>query len=502
MIPFLGGFGGAVNCLIRDCFSFGFGGAVNFLTTPRLLLAPYSQAKLVTTKMGPNNKKSSRPSRKAWKNPNWHQSNISGLQIKGETKYQIEHAAAGFKNQKDTSVDAPWRVNRFWSFSDFYMFSVLAVFATPLLLVWPFMLGACAPPVLLNYLYITTCIEPETNTIPHSSMSWKFHCLIQFFLSLPAQILAILTLAYSRSIMTCCGLLYLITTSVFRYRWPTERLWYNLKVIKPHGKGPSLYHHFEDCVAAVAGSVYRQGFFEFICPFVNMLLFNPWIKYWITGNIYMDCLDERFITQIGQSLEDVGLRGVCIHVQKAISRTKPDCQNRNEIDRKSFAPHYPYPPHRRRWAVGMQHGSLTTTFVHTTHYQSPEICHEGEIASRSHSCARPIYRVMLWRNNPYHIFTGYVEANISNGKPSQRKKKFGLEHPMWLVNSHNKLSASRDTIFSLGRIDAFFDNFIPKLNHYIRLNTLGREAADAALLEDPHQGFELSKTSLCSDEVW
>ena len=38
---------------------------------------------------------------------------------------------------------------------------------------------------------------------------------------------------------------------------------------------------------------------------------------------------------------------------------------------------------------------------------------------------------------------GYVEANITNGQPSQEEKKYGAEHPMWLVSGHNYLGASR-----------------------------------------------------------
>jgi hypothetical protein len=97
---------------------------------------------------------------------------------------------------------------------------------------------------------------------------------------------------------------------------------------------------------------------------------------------------------------------------------------------------------------------------------------------------------MLWRNNPYHIYTGYVEANLSNGFPSQPEKELGAEHPMWLVNAHNKLAADRKVKLSLGSIDTFFDDFIPQLNHFIRLNVLGREAADAALAADPKEGYE------------
>lgn len=83
-------------------------------------------------------------------------------------------------------------------------------------------------------------------------------------------------------------------------------------------------------------------------------------------------------------------------------------------------------------------------------------------------------------------------------------KEQALEHPMWLISSHNKLAAdpkvllstvSLDSILVLlslmycmtclnsfpfystqGWIDLFFDEFIPHLGYFIRLNEVGKEA--------------------------
>eukprot|EP00957_Ditylum_brightwellii_P128069 9767384-Ditylum_brightwellii.AAC.1 len=50
---------------------------------------------------------------------------------------------------------------------------------------------------------------------------------------------------------------------------------------------------------------------------------------------------------------------------------------------------------------------------------------------------------------------------------------------MWLISSRNKLSSDPNVILSTGWIDVFFDQFIPHFEYFIRLNELGREAADA-----------------------
>ena len=62
---------------------------------------------------------------------------------------------------------------------------------------------------------------------------------------------------------------------------------------------------------------------------------------------------------------------------------------------------------------------------------------------------------------------------------------------MWLVNSHNKLAADRAIKLSIGWIDTYFDEFIPHVQHFIRRNIRGKDAADAALAADPRTGFEV-----------
>jgi hypothetical protein len=298
------------------------------------------------------------------------------------------------------------------------------------------------------------------------------------------------TLLYSHVVITVFGSLYLLVASFVRHRSPLERLSQNLDLLAPYQAGPNLYLHFEDCVAAVAGSVYRQGLIEFTVSFATMFIVNPWIKYWITGNIFLEDLGERFVTQVGQPLNDMKTNDVDTYFIKGISKAKLARENRTEMDSKIFAPHYPFPPKHRRYAVGMQFSNLTTTFCHTTHFRTPEVSGEGPVASLSTSCLLPVYRVVLWRNNPYHIYTGFVEANHSTGFPTQPEKNTGIEHPMWLINAHNKLAADRNIQFSLGQIDGFFDKFIPQLSHFIRLNVLGREAADAAYEKDTKMGYE------------
>ena len=84
------------------------------------------------------------------------------------------------------------------------------------------------------------------------------------------------------------------------------------------------------------------------------------------------------------------------------------------VDLWAFVPHYPYPPPGRRWACGMQKPSSSSLITHTTHAVAIA---EGssEPLALSNPIHEPIWRVMLWYSNPYHFFTGFVEASVSAG---------------------------------------------------------------------------------------
>ena len=86
-----------------------------------------------------------------------------------------------------------------------------------------------------------------------------------------------------------------------------ERYQRNLKIIEPYRNGPNLLFYFSDCIAVSAGMVYRRGFLEFVSSFALMLVINPWIKYWITANVYLGDIGTRFVTQVGESMDDMSL---------------------------------------------------------------------------------------------------------------------------------------------------------------------------------------------------
>ncbi len=367
--------------------------------------------------------------------------------------------------------NASWDINKHFDMVDFFQGTVMLLVLLPqVIILYPILFITLLPPVFVNLLYITFMVPHVCETIPRT-FCWRAHCLFQALLCIPAAVIALASLSISRLSMLLFGALY---CTFQRNGWSRYRR--NIDIIKPFCGGPSLLSYFPDCIAAAAGMVYRRGILEFSSSFALMFVLNPWIKYWVTGNIYTADLGIRYVTQVGEPMDDMTIEQVKRNFRHYISRAKNVRESNSFIcNPLLFCPHFPYPSTRRRvWTLGLEHSTIAA-FVHTTHFKSKSSCSSGEGAKPrclSRSVAVPIYRVILWRNNPYHIYTGIVEACVS-------KKRQALEHPMWLISSHQKLAADSKVCLSTGWIDIFFEQFIPHFEYFIRLNELGREAADA-----------------------
>lgn len=200
----------------------------------------------------------------------------------------------------------------------------------------------------------------------------------------------------------------------------------------------------------------------------------PWLKYYINCNPWIYDLDQRLCQQITTTMKDCGTpQEVSSSARDIISMCRQPRDMAEMLDKWSFVPHYPYPPLDRRYALGLQAGggqypAKFTLFVHVTHAVA-EAQGSMEQFVLSNSVAEPIYRVMLWYNNPFHFLTGWVEASVSTGLPSQPEKHHGGEHPMWLVTARTPMIAGRDAFTGSGMIDAFFDFWLPVFVYEMRI---------------------------------
>lgn len=349
------------------------------------------------------------------------------------------------------------------------MLPKLILFAVPILL-FNFL------PVWIARLYAAT-LPPGTDRVMRSYYFY-FIFSIAFIVSLPAIPFILASLILDYAVYYVFSLLYCF----FLCRWSDA--FASQEKIRPYRNGPWILPRIPDFFICIVGHTARHGFFETMYMVSAMWLLMPWLKYYICCNPWIYNLDHRLCQQISTSMADCGSADeVAKTSQSIISQAVQHKAKAHNIDSWSFVPHYPFPPPERRWALGLQAGGggypgKFTLIVHTTHADSTAGgCTEQFVLSNS--CERPIYRVMLWYSNPYHFLTGWVEASISNGMPSQQNKAMGGEHPMWLVTAHSPMVSGRDSFTGSGMIDAFFDYWLPVFVHEMRRVSFAKKYREA-----------------------
>lgn len=405
------------------------------------------------------------------------------MKLNGETTAQMAHveaikSAGGVspdpEDGDDTSQDQAWTYDtskeglckdRYVLWTTFLYLGVkLPIFAIPMLLFH-------IPPMITPRLYISM-VPDNTHRIFRSKLFYfSFVCVL--FWSIPAILLILLSLILDNIFYYFFSLTYATCT----WRWAGVSK--SMAVIRPYRNGPSLIRHATDFYIAVMGQMSRQSVFETLYMVGAMWILIPWLKYYVNANPYIYDLHHRMVQQISTEMADLGSSSqVADTARVIISMARQERDLAARVDIWNFVPHYPYPPPDRRWAIGLQAGGTKypgkfTLVVHTTH----AVCNSSGSTEQfvlSNSCEEPIYRVMLWYSNPFHFLTGWVEASISNGQPSQPNKRMGGEHPMWLVTSRTPAVSSRDSWTGSGMIDGFFDYWLPVFVHEMRRYTYFR----------------------------
>jgi len=369
----------------------------------------------------------------------------------------------------DTSKDQAWTTDE----SGLSVCAARYCMITTALWMLPKMLVLFLPVLLLQIPGVVwvrcyvACLRPGTESVERTAMFWVSFAVV-FFLYLPAGILAVVSLMLDYVFYWIFGITFCVCTC--RY----GAVWRSMKAIHPYRNGPWILLHLPDIYVSVIGQTCRQGMLEVLWLLSNMWLIMPWYKYYMNCNPWLDDLDHRFVNQISTTCADINASDPTRSAKigrEIISRAKHFPGRAQKVDLWHFVPHYPYPPPGRRYAMGMQQGGSgmksCMLMVHTTHANRADgNCTEQHVASNC--CKVPVYRVMLWYNNPYHHFTGWVEAHPSTGEASQLDKADGGEHPMWLVGSKSPLTSKRTSMTGPGSIDKFFDDWIPVFAHEVR----------------------------------
>mmetsp|Transcript_21128 Transcript_21128/g.65197 ORF Transcript_21128/g.65197 Transcript_21128/m.65197 type:complete len:456 (+) Transcript_21128:48-1415(+) len=394
----------------------------------------------------------------------------------GETVSLMKHAFELKKPDADHSRDQEWPVSGCLKLTDAYAVATSAVWLLLKMCLLVLPLYFCALPVCVAARLYGCCLKSGQDVLRGR---WRLFFLLTP-LAVPFLFLAFVALVFDYLFY------YLLSLPVFVLRCLAcqARLCSSYAALGPYRSGPSIVWYLNDVWVALVGQTLRHGLCECSLKLACMAWYVPWIKYYLNANPLLYNLDERFVQQISTSTDDMNTGEVVATAKKLISRAKNETKDiRQRQDASTFVPHYPYPPKARDFALGLQAGgtSLYGSFfvTHTTHALQVDSTRprKSHYFVLSNSCEIPCYRVLLWYNNPYHIFTGYVEASVSNGRPAQPAKRLGFEHPMWLVTAHSPLLSRRTSWVGPGFIDRFFDTWFPSFVSLVRLMIRGERAA-------------------------
>lgn len=351
---------------------------------------------------------------------------------RGETNELMTRLQDWNTSVEDSSVDQEFIGNSIGS-TDIICWAGMLLFLPKMVISSAVQLALLLPPALAAAMDLRSM--PEAKRVEPT--------LAMRALSAPAYCFALASYAVDSTLMSLMGLFLVMLQCKFSaYRK-------NHAILHPYKSGPWM--GLTAVTTAFAGQVHRQGFLEASTRVAVMTGVVPYIKHWVIANRYIYDLEERYITQIGPSLTPLTQDKVNRFTHN-ISSAVVHRKDRIAIDAGFFAAHYPFPPQGTHTVVGMQMAKYFSTLVHTTHItysMVPDI-------------TTPVYRVVLWESNPFHLFLGYVEAGFSNGHPSQRHKNNGVAHPMLLVTSKTWTSC-----YWVDFIDKYFEKYIPVMNQFI-----------------------------------
>ncbi|CAJ1331735.1 unnamed protein product, partial [Effrenium voratum] len=363
----------------------------------------------------------------------WEKSTVDEAarrRLNGESAWCMDHvkkikAAGGIslnpEHGSDTAADQPWAIDEscMAKLADTYCLVTTALWMLPKAIIF------VLPMLLLNIpsMVVIRCyagsFKPGTDEVKRSCGYW-LSFLLAAFCYIPAGILAIVMLWLDYVFYWIFGLVFCL----FTFRWCA--VWKSMRALDPYRNGPWIILHIPDLYTALIGQTNRQGVFEVTYTLATCLYIMPWLKYYMNCNPWLHNLDHRMVNQISTELAEINpLEHRASIARDIISRTKHKPQRASKLDLWSFVPHYPYPPPGRRYAMGFQQGGTWPKsfllMVHTTHANRADGGSTEQMVL-SNTCSYPVYRVMLWYNNPYHFYSGWVEAQLTTGGVAQPEK--------------------------------------------------------------------------------
>lgn len=372
------------------------------------------------------------------------------LRLNGETRAQMRHAAKIVEDAVPTSpVNKRWvrEVGPEADFKDGFVFvtTVLWLFAKVLLLGLPVAL-ASLPPIGSAWLFAV--VEAQNSQgLHHVEFSLAF--VITILLSMPLLAMALV------SLLLDVGLYYLLSVLYCTCSCRWRAMLRGQEVLAPFKHGPSIIWHLPDLFKALAGQCWRHGWPAMLHMVTCTVLFVPFVKYYVNCNPWIYDLKLRKNEQCSEELRSgppTQLAGICCDMLSSPRLPAPmELGERCKLLMRTYAymaPFYPRPSLDRRWSLGMQVGGRrypgrAMLVSHTTHGRSENGGSTEQFAVSS-ACEAPVYRIMFWYSNPYHLMTGWSELTVSSATPgAPRVGEYRLEHTTLLVSGLTKQTGDR-----------------------------------------------------------
>lgn len=221
------------------------------------------------------------------------------------------------------------------------------------------------------------------------------------------------------------------------------------EALQPYNNGPII--NISDIIISIISQQYKNGLLEIYPKLILGFIINPIVKYCMIANPYLYDLTENYINQTTNEISS-SKKNIINGLTKLLSYSLLDKKRNNIIDKHIFVPYYPIPTNNRNWANGIQVASTFALIVHSSHIYLNSSNYNHKMLSKHGD--EPIYMVVLWYNNPFHIYTGYVEVNYN--------KNNTFEHPMWLIGGKNKLG-----IRNIWNVDEYFHSYSHELTNFI-----------------------------------
>eukprot|EP00968_Pinguiococcus_pyrenoidosus_P026070 scaffold7052_cov254-Pinguiococcus_pyrenoidosus.AAC.75 len=305
--------------------------------------------------------------------------------INGETKALVKHAQRAKTARGDFTVDDDWTAAEELRFADRYVEAIsFAYLGFKVLILSVVLFLSCLP--------LAVWAQVHAKSLHHAleKVDWKVYsslvCKVGAYVVI-APLLLPLLMSYSLDVV--CYYVFSVPyalgseSGLARYRESSE-------LLKAFRGGPMF--RLGDFFVCLASHAKRRDARSVATSLTAMILFVPWLKYFVNCNPFIYPLKELFRQNMSASLQDVGVKAVTHSLRRFLSEPTPEPALVHAFS--EMLPFFPFPKSKRRWAMGIQSVGGVSLLSHVTHADA-RVQGSQEQFVLSRSAERPIYRGTL-----------------------------------------------------------------------------------------------------------